>query len=76
MSQILTQLEEADHILIAMAGHDMEVKKPIPDGVQLSETLREAKRDKLTMTSGFSNGEVHKKSEHGFPDPLPYVWSM
>lgn len=52
MSQILTELEEADHILIAMAGHDREAKKPIPDG------------------------EEHKKPEHGFPNPLPYVWSM
>jgi hypothetical protein len=76
MSQILTQLQEADDILIAMAGHDMELNKPNPDGVQLNGTLREVKRDKLTMASGFPDGEVHKKPEHGFQDPLPYVWTM
>jgi ribosomal protein L21 len=76
MSQILTPLEEVDHILMARADHDMEVNKPIPDGVQLSGTLQEAKRNKLTISSGFPNGEVHMKSGHGFPDTLPYVWSM
>lgn len=32
MSQIPAQLEEADHIFMARANHDIEVNKPIPDG--------------------------------------------
>ena len=76
MSRILTPLEEADHILMAKAGRDREVNNTIPDEFHLDGTLRVAKCDKLIMTSVISNGEVHKKSEHDFPDPLPYVWSM
>lgn len=76
MSQIITPLEEADHILMAKAGRDREVEKPIQDDVQPGGSLQETKQDKLTMTSGFSNGDLHEKSEHDFPDPLPYVWSM
>lgn len=75
MSQILDQLEEADHILMSRAGHVMEAKKPIPDKVQASGNPLEIKCDKLT-TSSFSDDEVHKKLEHACPDPLPYVWSM
>ncbi len=76
MSQILTQLEEADHILMVMAGHDVEMNKPIPDGVQLSGTLQDAKRNKLNIAASFPCGVAQKKPEHSFPDPLPYVWSM
>jgi hypothetical protein len=32
MSQILTQLEKADDILLAREDPDMKVIKPIPDG--------------------------------------------
>jgi hypothetical protein len=77
MNQILAQLEEADHILMLRAGLDMEVKKPIlPSGVQPSVNLLEVKREKLTLTSGCTDGGVNKKPEHDCPDPLPYVWSM
>lgn len=78
MSQILTQLEQADHVL--MAGHDIEVKKPMPDDVQPSRkpsgNLGEVERDIPTMAPGSRDGGVYKEPEHDSPDPLPYVWSM
>jgi hypothetical protein len=49
MSHNLTQPEEIDYILMATAGHDMEVDTPIPDGAQLSGTIRDAERYELAM---------------------------
>ena len=78
MSKILTQLEQADRVL--MAGHDREVKKATPDAAQPSRNpsgnIGEVERDKPTMAPGSRDGGVHKKPEHDSPDPLPYVWSM
>jgi len=51
MSQNLTQPEEVDHILMAMAGHGMEAETPVPD----------TGRDELSMEAGFPCGAVHKK---------------
>ncbi len=76
MSQILTKLRDADHILMARSDRDKDVNIPSPCDVQPGGILGEAKRDKLNLASVFSNAEVHKKSEQGFPEPLPYVWSM
>lgn len=44
MSHNFTQPEEIDLIWLAMAGHDMEADTPIPDGAQLSGTIRDAER--------------------------------
>lgn len=77
MSKILNQLEQADNVL--MAGHDIEVKKPMPDDAQPSRNPGgniTVERDKPTMAPGCRDGGVHKKPEHDSPDPLPYVWSM
>ncbi|HEU0219688.1 MAG TPA: hypothetical protein VFQ98_02635 [Gallionella sp.] len=61
MSQNLTQPEEVDHILMAMAVHDMEAETPIPDGAQSSGAVRDTERDELSMAAGFPCGVVHKK---------------
>lgn len=61
MSQNLTQPEEIDHILMAMAGHDGEAETPIPDGAQSNGAVRDAGRDEFAMEAGFPCGVVHKK---------------
>lgn len=72
MSHCLTQPEEIDHILKAMAGHDTKAGASIPDGAQPSGAVQSAERGELvaaTGFSGFSFGDVYKKSEHGLPGP-------
>lgn len=69
MSHCLTQPEEIDHILMAMAGDDMEADTPIPDGVHLSGFIRDVERDEFVRVEGFSYGVAHKKSAHGLSDP-------
>ena len=69
MSHCLTQPEEIDRILMAMAGHDMEVDMPIQGGVQLSGAIRDVKRDELAAASGFTYGETHMKSSHSLSGP-------
>ena len=75
MSQILTELRDADLILMARSDRDKDVNIPSPCNVRPNGILGETKRDKLNLASVFCN-DVHMKSEHGFPEPLPYVWSM
>lgn len=60
MSHCLTQPEEIDHILMAMAGDDMEVDTPIPDGVQSSEATRDVERDGLASVADFPYGAAHE----------------
>ncbi|HEU0233542.1 MAG TPA: hypothetical protein VFQ94_00215 [Gallionella sp.] len=69
MSQNLTQPEEIDHILMAMAGHDMKAGTPIPDGAQLNGAIHDFGCDESIGVTGFSYGIAHKKSAHGLPDP-------
>lgn len=69
MSHNLTQPEEIDHVLMAMAGHDMETETPIPDGVQPSEAIRNIERNQFIRMAGFSHDIAHKKSAHGLSDP-------
>jgi len=61
MSQNLTQPEEVDHILMAMAGHDMEAETPIPDGAQLNGVIHDFECDESIGAAGFPCGVVHKK---------------
>lgn len=68
MSQNLTQPEEIDHILMAMAGHDMKAGTPIPDGAQLNGAIHGFGCDESIGMAGFSYGMAHKKSAHGLPD--------
>ncbi len=67
MSQNLTQPEEIDHILMAMAGHDMKAGTPIPDGAQLNGAIHDF--DESIGVTDFSYGMAHKKSAHGLSDP-------
>ena len=67
MSQNLTQPEEIDHILMAMAGHDMKAGTPIPDGAQLNGATHDF--DEPIGVAGFSYGMAQKKSAHGLPRP-------
>lgn len=67
MSQNLTQPEEIDHILMAMAGHDMKAGTSIPDRAQLNGVIHDF--DELIGVAGFSYGIAHKKSAHGLSDP-------
>lgn len=76
MSQILTQPRDASHISTARSDREKDLNKPSPCDVRPSGTFGKAKRDKLNLASVFPDAEVQKKSEHGFPEPLPYVWSM
>ena len=69
MSQNLTQPEEIDHILMAMAGHDMKADTPIPDGAQLNGALHGFGSDEPIGVAGFSYGMAQKKSAHGLPRP-------
>ena len=69
MSHCLTQPEEIDHILMAMAGDDMEVDMPIPDGLQPSGANRDIERDEFARMASFPYDVVHKKSVHSLSDP-------
>jgi len=69
MNHCLTQPEEIDHILMAMAGDDMEVDTPIPDGAQSSGATRDIKRDDFTRAVNFAYDAAHKKPAHGLSDP-------
>lgn len=53
MSHNLTQPEEIDHILMAIAGDDMEVDTPISDGVQLSGAILDIERGKFAKVTDF-----------------------
>lgn len=68
MSHCLTQPEGIDHILMAMAGGDMEVDTPIPGGVRPSGTARNVGRDDFAKTANFPYDAVHKKSAHSLSD--------
>lgn len=68
MSQNLTQPEEIDRILMAMAGGGWTAGTPIPDMAQLKEVA--CGFDELVEAAGFSRGAMqHKKPAHGLPDP-------
>ena len=56
MGHCLTQPEEIDYALRAMADHEMETDAPIPYEVQPSGTTLDIERDDLTMTPDFSYG--------------------
>ena len=62
MSQNLTQPEEIDRILMAMAGRDMTADTPVPDGVPSSGNIRDAGRDEPVMGTDFSYGATPAKS--------------
>lgn len=68
MSHCLTQPEEIDQILNAMAGEDREVDTPTPDGVQLGGTILDVERDGRTVVASFHCSVVHEKSAYGLPD--------
>lgn len=69
MSQNLTQPEEIDRILLAMAGHDMTAGTPIRGGAQLDGVIHDIECDEPIEVTGFSYGATHKKPVHGLPDP-------
>jgi len=70
MSQNLTQPEEIDRILMAMAGRDIQADAPIPDMAQLNEAACDFGCDKPIEAVVFSRGAVrHKKAAHGLHDP-------
>lgn len=56
MSQNLTQPEEIDHILMVMAGCDMSLGAPIPDGTPPPGNILDAGRDGAVMGAGISYG--------------------
>lgn len=62
MSQNLTQPEEIDRILMAMAGCDMKAGASIPDEVPLSGNLRDAERSEFAMGADFPYGTAPTKS--------------
>lgn len=69
MSHCLTQPEEIDHILMTMAGDDMEMNTPIPDGVQSSGAVLDVEREEFAVMDGFPCGATQKKSARGLSDP-------
>lgn len=70
MSQNLTQPEEIDRILMAMAGRDTPAGAPIQDLAQLNGVACDFGCDKPVEAAAFSRGAVqHKKPAHGLPDP-------
>ena len=70
MSQNLTQPEEIDRILMAMAGRDGQAGAQISDWELLDEVAYGLGCDSRAGTSAFSRGVVqHKKPAHGLSDP-------
>ena len=69
MGHCLTQPEEIDHILMSMAGDDMEVDAPTPDGVQPSRAILDVECEGSAMAPGYSYGDMHKKSAQGLSNP-------
>lgn len=55
MSHNLTQPEEIDQILMAMAGHDMEVNTTIQDWAQLSGIIRDDERYELVRRASYGH---------------------
>lgn len=53
---ISPQPEEIDHVLMEMSWHDIEADMPIPDGAQLSGTIRDIERDEFAMVAGLPFG--------------------
>lgn len=76
MSQNLTQPEEIEHVLKAMANRDLSVDTPLPDGHQSSTTIQNVKCNGVDVVTDFSCGTEYAKSTHGFCESHPYVWSM
>ncbi len=69
MGHCLTQPEEIDHILMAMAGNEMGADTPNPDGVQSSKASRNIERDGITRVADTSYEVAHKKPALGLSDP-------
>ena len=56
MSHSLTQPEEINHILRAMAGHDRDGESPIPDGMQSSGAIPKVECDEFAVITDFPCG--------------------
>jgi len=63
MSHNLIRTEEVDPVLAAIAGHDMEMDISIPDGAQLSETIRDVECDEFAVVTDFPYGVVCRKGK-------------
>jgi len=64
----LSQPEEIDQILMAMAAEDLAAKTPVASGVKLISSLRNADRSAFSTVAGFSYGISHKKTSSRLPD--------
>jgi hypothetical protein len=64
----LTQPEEIDLILRAMAAEDIAAKTPVASGAKLIDAERNADRSGFSTVEGFSYGVSHRKSSHRLPD--------
>jgi len=68
VSHNFTQPEEIDHILSAMAGHDMEADTPTPHGIEPGKAIQNAGRDDFTRVEAFLYDVVQSKSAHSLSD--------
>jgi hypothetical protein len=64
----LSQPEEIDQILMAMAAEDLAAKTHVANGAKLIESVRNADRSVFSTVAGFSYGVSHKKSSPRLPD--------
>lgn len=64
----LSQPEEIDQVLMAMAAEDLATKTPIASAAKLIETVRNVERSGFSTVAGFSYGVTHRKSSHRLPD--------
>ena len=64
----LTQPEEIDQILLAMATDDLAAMTPVASGAKLIDSVRNADRSGFSTAAGFSYGVSHKKSSPSLPD--------
>jgi cell division septum initiation protein DivIVA len=64
----LTQPEEIDQILMAMAAKGLATKTPVASGAKLIDSVRNAERSGFSTVAGFSYGVSHKKPSHRLPD--------
>lgn len=76
MNRNLTQPEEIDLVLLVMESNDSGMVKPMPEHVKPDVVIQDAGCDKSAIKPASPDREVHGNSEHGHPEPLPYVWSM
>jgi hypothetical protein len=64
----LTQPEEIDLILLAMAAEDMAAKTHVANGANLIAAIRNADRSGFSTVEGFSYGISHRKTSSRLPD--------